>query len=206
MKALGLDVRDEPPINVRPTPALRPQPREIKVTPIRVAKKPTIIPHGLRVEPAVTVGDPTTAPGPNRLIKQKLYKGAKERAAQRLYKQARQKFVIQKYKPASKLLKHFLKRYFDHDLADNALYWLGETAYVQSNWLQSLSWFQDVIIRYPEGNKLAGAMLKSALCYAQMGDKAYAVKVLTDVETLFPQEHVAQIARTRRLALSGGGQ
>jgi len=143
--------------------------------------------------------------GANQIVKQVIYKGPKEKAAQALYKKGRQYFVASKYKKSKRVFRKFLKRFHNHELADNALYWLGEAAYAQSDWVKSLSHFQDVIIRYPAGNKLAGSMLKSALCYAQMGDKAYAVKMLTDVETMFPLEKVAQIARTRRIALSDGG-
>jgi TolA-binding protein len=64
-------------------------------------------------------------------------------------------------------------------------------------------WFQDVILRYPEGNKLPDSMLKSALCYAKLGDSAYAQKMLSEVETLFAAAPVAKVARARRLALAG---
>jgi tol-pal system protein YbgF len=208
-KRLGLGVGDEAPFQVRTTPALGARPKLV-VRPLgrKATPKPAEVVErrGDPVESALVASPATRAPGPNRLTKQRSYKGAKQRAAKDLYKQARTKFLAAHYKVASRLFERFLKRYYDHELADNALYWLGETAYVQSNWMQSLSWFQDVIIRYPEGNKLAGAMLKSALCYAQMGDKAYAVKVLTDVETLFPSERIAEIARSRRIALIDGGR
>ena len=107
-------------------------------------------------------------------------------------------------KTAVRLFKKLLTRYSDHDLSDNALYWLGETAYTQKNWRQALTWFQDVVVRYPEGNKLPDAMLKSALCYAQLGQRDYAVRMLTEVESLFQAAPVAKVARERRLALAGG--
>jgi tol-pal system protein YbgF len=210
MRGLGVSAGEEPPINVRPTPKLISRPVQLATAPKVQVPKPQVVVRPMAKPVSVNrevtkVTEPTSAPGPNRIIKQVNYKGAKERAAQDLYKKGRQVFVTGKYKTSKKLFERFLKRYHNHELADNALYWLGETAYAQSDWVKSLSRFQDVIIRYPEGNKLAGSMLKSALCYAQMGDKAYAVKVLTDVETLFPLERVAQIARTRRMALSDGG-
>ena len=124
-----------------------------------------------------------------------MYTGKKQRAAVTLYNRARKLFVAGKHAKSAAMFQTFLRKYFDHEFADNALYWLGETAYVQHNWLQALSWFQDVVIRYPEGNKLGDAMLKSALCYAKLGDPSYAIKVLTDVESLFPGKRIAAIAR-----------
>ena len=137
-------------------------------------------------------------------IKQVTFKGAKERRVQRLYKRGMKDLKKSNYRLATGVFKKLLKRYPTHDLADNALYWMGEGAYAQGDWLQAMTWFQDVILRYPQGNKLPDAMLKSALCYAKLGDTSYAVQMLTEVETLFSGLPVAEVARKRRAALSGG--
>ena len=205
MRGLGVSASEEPPIHVRPTPELRTKPDTRAVVPTpKVVAKP-IVRATPKPQPVVSSTEMAPSSGANQIVKQVIYKGPKEKAAQALYKKGRQYFVASKYKKSKRVFRKFLKRFHNHELADNALYWLGEAAYAQSDWVKSLSHFQDVIIRYPAGNKLAGSMLKSALCYAQMGDKAYAVKMLTDVETMFPLEKVAQIARTRRIALSDGG-
>ena len=138
------------------------------------------------------------------MTKQKVYKGYKNKVVNKLYKTAINKMKAGERKTAVRLFKKLLSRYGNHDLADNALYWLGETAYNQKNWRQALTWFQDVVVRYPEGNKLPDSMLKSALCYAHLGQRDYAVRMLTEVESLFQSAPVAQVARERRLALAGG--
>ncbi|MGB0588725.1 MAG: tetratricopeptide repeat protein [Myxococcota bacterium] len=143
---------------------------------------------------------PTTLEG----VKQVTFKGAKERRVQRLYKRGMKDIKKSNYRLATGVFKKLLKRYPTHDLADNALYWMGEGAYAQGDWLQAMTWFQDVILRYPEGNKLPDAMLKSALCYAKLGDTSYAVQMLSEVETLFSGLPVAEVARKRRAALAGG--
>jgi tol-pal system protein YbgF len=143
---------------------------------------------------------PTTLEG----VKQVTFKGSKERRVQRLYKRGMKDMKKSNYRLATGVFKKLLKRYPTHDLADNALYWMGEGAYARGDWLQAMTWFQDVILRYPEGNKLPDAMLKSALCYAKLGDTSYAVQMLTEVETLFSGLPVAEVARKRRSALSGG--
>lgn len=148
---------------------------------------------------------PEHAPGSKRVQTQKRYKGKKERRVQKLYKEAMGQLNGGEQPKAVKSFNKLLTKYADHDLADNALYWLGETAYARGDWLQSLTWFQDVILRYPEGNKLPDAMLKSALCYARLGDTSYAVQMLSEVEALFASAPVAEVARKRRLALAEGG-
>lgn len=187
---------------VAPKPAVRvvPAPRSQPARPARAARVTRVAPRPPRAEVL------RSAPGPDRAISQRAYKGRRERKANGLYKRAMKRFRGGELDAAAKLFEVFLKRYSDHDLADNALYWLGETAYSRGAWQQAVTWFQDVIIRYPEGNKLGDAMLKSALCYARLGDSSYARKVLSDVETLFPSQPVAEIARKRRAALESGGQ
>ncbi|MGM0574448.1 MAG: tetratricopeptide repeat protein [Myxococcota bacterium] len=148
--------------------------------------------------------EPERAPGPQRLIRQKTYRGKKQRRVKRLYERAMEKFRAEDHAGARELFETILVDHSDHDLADNALYWLAETAYSKGKWQQALAWFQDVILRYPEGNKLPDAMLKSALCYARLGDTSYAVQMLTEVETLFSSAPVAEVARERRMALAGG--
>jgi tol-pal system protein YbgF len=140
----------------------------------------------------------------DQVARQVTYKGSKERRVQRLYKRGMKDLKKNNYRLATSVFKKLIKRYPKHELADNALYWMAESAYARGDWLKAMTWFQDVILRYPEGNKLPDAMLKSALCYAKLGDTSYAVQMLTEVETLFGGLPVAQVARQRRMALSGG--
>ncbi len=174
-----------------PMPRLTPPPMPVVAPPAPVAPRP--------------IAKPRSAPGPQRVIRQVAFKGAKDKRAKKLYEQGYGAFQKGDHLAARKKFELLLEHYYEHDLADNALYWLGETAYGRGEWLQALAWFQDLILRYPGGNKLPDAMLKSALCYARLGDASYAVKILTDVEALFPSQPVAEVARERRLQLSDGG-
>jgi tol-pal system protein YbgF len=144
---------------------------------------------------------PRPAPGPRHAIAQVAFPAAKDRSARQQYEVAVAKLNARAYSEAESRFESFLERHFAHELADNALYWLGETAYAQGEWLQALAWFQDVMIRYPSGNKLADAMLKTALCYAALGDTSYAARILSDVESLYPTSPIARTARERREAL-----
>ena len=185
---------------VRPSP-VRPVARPVaRPAPSKKRRAPAPVLRGKKKGKAVK------AAGPTRMLRQRAYQGKKQRNAVALYNRARKTFLAGKFKVAASSFQDFLKRYYDHEFADNALYWLGETAYTQMRWRQALSLFQEVVIRYPEGNKLGDAMLKSALCYVKLGDSSYAIKVLNDVETLFPKQRVAGVARKIRLGLKGGGQ
>ena len=148
---------------------------------------------------------PLGVPGASRVIKQRNFKDRREQVVQRYYRRAMKRLNAGKRESALALFKRIIKYYSEHELADNAIYWSAEIVYSRGDWLGALTWFQEVIVRYPEGNKLPDAMLKSALCYARLGDTSYAVKLLEDIESIFPNNPVAKVARERRLELGDGG-
>ncbi|MCB9729903.1 MAG: tetratricopeptide repeat protein [Deltaproteobacteria bacterium] len=189
---------DEPPIHVTPPPAAP----EVVSAPAPAAAPPAQ--PAVPPAPAVSLAPPERAPGPQRPTTQRSYRGKAERQIQALYASGIAQVEAHDLEGAAATFKKLLARHSDHELADNALYWLAETAYSAGNWAQANVWFQDVILRYPEGNKMPDAMLKSALCYARLGDTSYAVQMLTEVEALFATAPVAEVARQRRLLLSEG--
>ena len=218
---------EQAPINVGARPAAQPAPAPewasppagpVAAAPTEPTWAPTAAPApapapapNVSAPPAVVPRVPSSyqpprrAPGKSNVAVQRTYKGSAERKVQKLYTSAMSKFNGGEMAAAAKSFELLLQRHADHELADNALYWLAETAYANADWLQALTWFQDVILRYPAGNKLPDAMLKSALCYAKLGDTSYALQMLTEVETLFATAPVAKIARERRLALADAG-
>ncbi|MEZ4265052.1 MAG: tetratricopeptide repeat protein [Myxococcota bacterium] len=201
---------DEPPVRVSPSasgPAADDAP--VVVRPAVAAppvEQPVTVgdPEAAAAAPPTTFKAPERAPGPQQPTTQRHYRGKAERQVQALYEAGIAHLEVRDLDAAAADFKKLLKRHSDHDLADNALYWLAETAYSAGNWAQANVWFQDVILRYPEGNKMPDSMLKSALCYARLGDTSYAVQMLTEVEALFASAPVAEVARQRRLLLSEG--
>lgn len=91
----------------------------------------------------------------------------------------------------------FVRRYPDHDYADNALYWKGEAAYDQQHFADALAAFTEVVERYGGGNKAPDALLKIGLCYRQLGDTANARDVLTELVAAYPGERASDIARVK---------
>lgn len=220
--------RDEPPVNIRPMALAPPAPVHTAapapvhtVAPVQVAAPAPIFAPAIVAQPPLISAIPTPnvganpatplkvfpaairAPGPQKMVSQKKFRGKKEKAVKKLYKAAMAELNGGKKLDAMNTFSRLLEKHGNHDLADNALYWMAEIAYTDTNYRQALMWFQDVILRYPEGNKLPDSMLKSALCYARLGDSAYAQKMLSEVETLFAAAPVAKVARARRLALAG---
>ena len=66
-------------------------------------------------------------------------------------------------------LEEFLSRFGNSELADDALYWLGDLAYGEKEYAQALSYFQDLFDRFPASETIPAAMLKSAYCLQSLG-------------------------------------
>jgi tol-pal system protein YbgF len=87
---------------------------------------------------------------------------------QELYDQAYQDLSRGNYDLAGSGFEEYLKLYPDTELADNALYWLGEVQYIQHKYEPALEYFRQVESRYPQGNKVPAALFKVALCLQQL--------------------------------------
>lgn len=68
------------------------------------------------------------------------------------------------------MLQSFAKKYPDHDLYVNALYWVGEAFYGEKKYELSILQLQDVISKFSSHPKAAAAMLKQALAFNALGD------------------------------------
>jgi tol-pal system protein YbgF len=99
--------------------------------------------------------------------------------------------------------RNFVASYPKHDYADNAQYWLGEAYYDQRDFKSALAEFRKVADTYSKGNKVADAMLKSAYCYEQLGNRAKARDVLGQIVTNHAKSNAAGLAADRLETLRG---
>lgn len=107
-----------------------------------------------------------------------------------------------RYDESSRLFAQFLRNNPDHDLADNAQYWLGESYYVTQNYETALQTFRAMTERYPDGDKSADAELKIGYCLYELGQYASAQQALQNVVTRYSGSTVARLAESRLRALA----
>jgi tol-pal system protein YbgF len=72
------------------------------------------------------------------------------------------------------------------ELADNALYWIGETYYVTGKYNEALKHYMRVETDYGDQNKAPDAMLKIGLAYVKLGDLMLAKKAFNDLIAKHP--------------------
>ena len=67
------------------------------------------------------------------------------------------------------------------DLADNALFWIGETYFAAGDYTNAVRYYTRVVNEFSDQNKAPDAMFKIALAQARTGDLALARRTLQQV-------------------------
>lgn len=83
------------------------------------------------------------------------------------------------------------------DLADNAQFWLAESALRRADLASALAGFRAVVENYPEANKVPDALLKVGFCLAELGEPESAATVYRELLERFPETTAAETARQR---------
>lgn len=111
--------------------------------------------------------------------------------AEELYEIAMKDLKERKYPEARVNFQKLYGNYPEHSLADNAMYWTGETHYAERNYTLALDIFNAVVNRYPDGNKAADSMLKTAYAYISLKDRGNTIKALNMLMEKYPDSEAA---------------
>jgi tol-pal system protein YbgF len=95
------------------------------------------------------------------------------------------------------VLNNFAAKYPDHRLMQNVFYWKGETFYVEKDYESAILSFQDVIDKYPGGEKAPDAMLKQGLSFQALNDKRNARIIYELLLSKYPKSPAAGKARQK---------
>jgi tol-pal system protein YbgF len=81
------------------------------------------------------------------------------------------------------------------DLADNALFWIGETYFAAKDYTNAVRFYQRVVSDYSSENKAPDALFKIAMAQERTGDLALARRTLQQVIDRFPYSSPASSAK-----------
>jgi len=81
------------------------------------------------------------------------------------------------------------------ELADNALYWIGETYYAASNWGEAMRFYERVVKEFPEQNKAPDALYKVGLTQEKTGDLSLARAAFEELIKRYPYSTPAASAK-----------
>jgi len=119
-----------------------------------------------------------------------------------LYKRSLEALRAGRHVEAAAGFREFLKLHPNHDFADNAQYWLGECYYDQKDYPMAMREFRRVVEKYPQGNKVADALLKVGFAHLALGSTEAGRQTLEQVVRNYPRHEVAGLA-TAKLAELG---
>jgi tol-pal system protein YbgF len=81
------------------------------------------------------------------------------------------------------------------DLADNALYWIGETYFASADYSNAMRAYERVTKEYPEQNKAPDAMFKIGLTFEKTGDLGMARKTFDEIIRRYPYSTAASSSK-----------
>lgn len=114
-----------------------------------------------------------------------------------LYNAAYSKLARGDFKGSRDEFKKFLELFPQTEYSDNAQFWIGEAYYREKKYEESILGFEDVIKKYPQGNKVPDAMLKQAFAFIALNDSNSAKLLLQKIIERYPSTEQAEIARTK---------
>ena len=118
-------------------------------------------------------------------------------SADMLYSNGLRDITSGKYDLARQEFQDYLKYYSETDLASNAQFYLGEIAYSQKLYGQSVVEYDKVLSNYPKSFKLAPAHLKKGMALLELGQKNPAVRELREVVKRYPGTEEERRARAK---------
>lgn len=114
-----------------------------------------------------------------------------------LYQLSLRQFNEGSYEEALEGFQFFMDSGPSADLADNAVYWIGECHYARGHYDLALATFQQVVTEYPDGNKIPDSLLKIGLTYERLNDLNQATEVLSSLIETYPLTDAARRASQR---------
>ena len=105
---------------------------------------------------------------------------------ERKYQEAYELFNAREYTAAVQIFESLLASSVNHNLSDNAQYWIGECHYALRQYDKAIMDFEKVFT-FPNSNKLDDAQFKLGLCYIRKGENDKAREEFQRLLDLYPK-------------------
>jgi tol-pal system protein YbgF len=118
-------------------------------------------------------------------------------SAEVLYTNAVRDQTTGKYDLAMQEFTDYLKYYSNTQFASNAQYYIGDLYYKKQDYTNALQAFDNVLERFPDGNKTADAHYMKGVVLMALGRNDSAAREFRDVYTSYPDTDLAAKAKAR---------
>jgi len=116
---------------------------------------------------------------------------------QEVYNMARSDYLKGNFDLAIEGFTIYGQHFPESPLADNALYWIGECFFSQSQYEEAIKRFNALILKFPTGDKIAAAYLKKGISLTELDKKEEALTVFKLLISKFPLEEETKIAQQK---------
>ena len=113
------------------------------------------------------------------------------------YRMAYNDYLKGNYDLAVESFKLYRRQFADSPLADNALYWIGECHFSQKKYEEAIDDFNEVVLAYPQGDKVPAAYLKKGISYMELGKKEEALAAFKLLVSKYPLSEETRIAQDK---------
>jgi tol-pal system protein YbgF len=113
------------------------------------------------------------------------------------YEEAFRVYRAGQYNEAVQLFDRFLEQYQGSDYADNALYWRAECYFKLEDYERAAVAFEEVVRRYPDGNKVPEALYRQGIALLKIGESAGDVAYRSVARQIF-ERIVAEYAESEQ--------
>lgn len=120
---------------------------------------------------------------------------------QALYDRGYAFFHQKRYAEAESDFRQVLDRFPTSPLADNALFWIGESRYARGDLSSALGAYSETLERFPDGNKASHALYKAGRCLEALGRPAEAREAYRELRERFGGTAMADLAAERERGL-----
>ncbi len=116
---------------------------------------------------------------------------------QGLYDTAYNDYLQGNFDLAILAFRQYAETYRSTELADNAIYWIGECYYRQSKFQKAIEQFDEVLTRFERSDRTPSALLKKGYAYFELGQRAQGVVHLQNVIREYAGTDEAHLASQR---------
>ncbi|VAX16193.1 hypothetical protein MNBD_NITROSPINAE02-302 [hydrothermal vent metagenome] len=114
-----------------------------------------------------------------------------------IYKLSMMRFNQGNHKTASDGFFYLVRRFPGLEISGRAQFWIGEIFFGQKRYERAVEEYRKCILRYPDGQKTAEAMLKIGICKFELGKLHEGNTTLNELIAKYPQSAAAQTAEKK---------
>lgn len=100
-----------------------------------------------------------------------------------------------RFKEAKASFQRYVTENPNGDLADNAMFWIGDCEFQLGRYEESIIEYQKVISKFPNGTKAPASYLKQGMAFMKLGDKQSAKIIYEKLVKNYPNSEQAPMAK-----------